>query len=118
MNKPLDSPLSRDTIPLVRTKTGTRKLSDDDVRAIRKMAKDGYPASAIQKFFPSVATETIRKVARRDTFVGVSDFVGEGKEVPEDHIAAQIRMIREAEEKRRLSAKSLLEEIGKDQPAA
>ena len=100
-------------------KGGCRKLMDEDVRTIRRLAAgENMTARQIQANYPGVALETVRKAIRRDTFKDVADTPQELSELPEDHIAAQIRMIREAEEKRRLSAKSLLEEIGKDQPAA
>lgn len=58
-----------------RTKSGRRKVSDNDVRMIRKMAAAGMTYGDIQKDnFPGISRETIARIARRETFTAVSDY--------------------------------------------
>jgi hypothetical protein len=99
-------------------KSGNRKLLDDDVRTIRKMAADGIPASRIADNFPGVAVETIRKVARRETFRSVPDHpLNRPAAVTPTFMEEQMDLMRQAAARMRLEkdagadANEILEEI-------
>jgi len=55
---------------------GKRKLSDDDVRRIRQMARDGHSAPEVGEYYPGISIETLRKIIRRQTFREVPDLSG------------------------------------------
>ena len=87
---------------------GRRKLSDADVRSIRRMAIDGMTYSAIQRMFPGVAKETVARIVRRETHTNVADALPVEPLIKGDDSIEE--MIRQAEEARKLSAEALLEE--------
>lgn len=63
------------------TKTGRAKLSENDVRLIRRYVwKEGWSYEQVrQSFFRHLTRETIARVARRETFIDVPDAVPEGE---------------------------------------
>lgn len=60
-------------IPIKRT-NGNATLKPEEVRHIRKLARDGMTTAAIARVY-MVGTETIRRVVRRDTWAWLADEV-------------------------------------------
>lgn len=99
---------------------GNRRLLDEDVRTIRRLSRDeGLTARAIALNYPGLATETIRKVIRGETFRDVSDFpLEEEADLSREGVEAQMKMIRAAEALRQRNAATerLMEEARRELP--
>jgi hypothetical protein len=74
-------------------KPGSRKLSDDDVRRVRRLCLgEGWTYGQVQKaYYPNVARETIARAVRRETHFNVLDVVS-SQEMEPDVEEALVRM--------------------------
>jgi hypothetical protein len=81
--------------PLQKTAFGNRRLTDDDVRLVRKLAQDGHTARAIGDYFPTIAIETIRRTIRRETFRDVSD-LPDRQMIPQTDLEEQMALLKAA----------------------
>lgn len=75
-------------------------FTEDQVRHVRKLAKDGWTAGEIARSFGEmglhVATETVRKVIRRETWAWVTDLSDQGSgDLSADAAASAARVLQE-----------------------